>query len=80
MKYYFCEKPFNRSGLIDFILSKPGPRLVIMNTVQSAAVIANEMHKAGRSVLHLSTALVPNDRDRIVDQVLQRLESENITL
>ena len=79
IEYRFCEKPFNKNELIDFILSKLGPRLVIMNTVQSAAVIANEMKKAGCSVLHLSTALVPNDRDRIVDQVLQRLESKNVT-
>ena len=79
IRYRFCEKAFNRNELINFIISKSGPRLVIMNTVQSAAVIAKEMQKAGCSVLHLSTALVPDDRDRIIDRIIRRLKFQNIS-
>jgi len=79
IEYHSCEKPLNKGELIDFVLSKRGPRLVILNTVQSAAVIAREMQKAGFSVLHLSTALAPVDRDRIVERVLRRLEFKNRT-
>jgi CRISPR-associated endonuclease/helicase Cas3 len=60
-----------------------GPRLVILNTVQNAAVLANAMRDAGLDVLHLSTALTPRDRDRILRRVTQRLkrsEKSNWTL
>ena len=52
----------------------PGPRLVILNTVQNAAVVANAMRDAGLDVLHLSTALTPRDRNRILRRVTQRLK------
>ena len=66
--------------LID-LLRKPegrelsGPRLVILNTVQNAALVANELRKAGPDVMHLSTALTPRDRDRILNRIERRLES-----
>jgi CRISPR-associated endonuclease/helicase Cas3 len=63
----------NCDQLIEFILGKDGPRLLIVNTVQSAAVIAARMRKGGHDVLHLSTALAPLHRDRIVDRVKERL-------
>lgn len=53
----------------------PGPRLVILNTVQSAAVTADVMRVAGIDVLHLSTALIPADRARILQLVGARLMS-----
>lgn len=64
--------------LIDWISKFPGPRLVIFNTVQSAAVVADEIRKQfGReSVEHLSTALTSNDRDKTLDRVKKRLASE----
>ncbi|MDD5502832.1 MAG: CRISPR-associated protein [Candidatus Thermoplasmatota archaeon] len=67
-------EPFNCEGLIAEITSAPGPRLVIMNTVQSTAVLADRMAKAGHQVMHLSTALAPIHRDRIVDRVKERLK------
>lgn len=52
-----------------------GPRLVILNTIQSAAVVAQyicEQH--GREkVEHLSTALTPIDRERTLAKVKTRL-------
>jgi CRISPR-associated endonuclease/helicase Cas3 len=67
-----AETAFSLKTLVEFVLSKRGPRLVIMNTVQSAAVLANELQKTGNCVLHLSTALTPADRDLVVERV-QRL-------
>lgn len=65
----------NLEELLDFVLSKGGPRLVIMNTVQSAAVVANELRVHRQSdVIHLSTALAPIDRDKIVEKVEYRLK------
>jgi CRISPR-associated endonuclease/helicase Cas3 len=65
------------SGLADFILNQPGPRLVILNTVQSAAVLANHLRhdlKLGLNVEHLSTALCPVDRETTVRRVKERLK------
>jgi len=60
--------------LIEFVIEKkPGPRLLIVNTVQTAAEIACAMRKAGHNVLHLSTALAPAHRDLIVERVKLRL-------
>lgn len=70
-------------SLVDFVVSKkPGPRLLIVNTVYNAAVIAQTIHESGHDVLHLSTALAPVHRDLIVERVKQRLRlgMENWTL
>jgi CRISPR-associated endonuclease/helicase Cas3 len=78
------EEVLNVEGLVSLVLSKPGPRLIIMNTVQSAAVIAQaiaaEVHREGQpinlltsEILHLSTALAPIHREKIVDVVKNRL-------
>ncbi len=61
--------------LIDFTAGLKGPRLVILNTVQNAAVLAEHLRKLGGDVLHLSTALAPVDRERIVKRVRERLKS-----
>lgn len=73
------QKPLDRQELMRFILSKPGPRLVILNTVQSAAVIAHELKKCGQETLHLSTALAPIDRSVIVERVHRKLGSKSQT-
>jgi len=55
--------------------------LVILNTVQSAAVIAYKLARelndkintlSNKSVLHLSTALAPKDRDRMLNEIIRR--------
>ena len=70
------------SDLVEFITEKPGPRLIIVNTVQTAAVIAKTMRESGHNVLHLSTALAPAHRDLIVKRIKLRLKDtiENWTL
>ncbi len=66
-------KAFTAENLIQAVVSAHGPRLLIVNTVQSAAVIADKMKKSGHVVFHLSTALAPMHRDIIVDRVKERL-------
>ncbi|MCC2815941.1 CRISPR-associated endonuclease Cas3'' [Lachnoclostridium pacaense] len=79
----FCWNPcpFSRAELIDWVMAKPGPRLVIMNTVQSAAVVADDIcRKYGREcVEHLSTALMPKDRADTIEAVKKRLENQEDT-
>lgn len=55
------------------IADKPGPRLVIFNTVQTAAVMADRLRRFGMDVLHLSTALCPDDRAKVLEEVKRRL-------
>jgi CRISPR-associated endonuclease/helicase Cas3 len=64
--------------LITWVQSLEGPRLLIVNTVQSAAVIASEIaEKFGQgTVEHLSTALCPRDRKRTLERIKSRLDDE----
>lgn len=59
--------------LCDLVRQAAGPRLVILNTVQTAAVVAKTMRDAREDVLHLSTALCPRDRDRVLVRIYERL-------
>lgn len=68
------EEPLDLSNLLERIVVAPGPRLVIVNTVQSAAVIAQKLRQENHNVLHLSTALTPNDRAKTIEKIKQRLE------
>jgi CRISPR-associated endonuclease/helicase Cas3 len=72
--YFTNEKEFDVKGLMEFIQSKRGPRLVVLNTVQSAAVLASKMQKSNKQVMHLSTALTPNDRNALVEDIKKRLD------
>ncbi len=65
----------NLDDLLHWLHELPGPRLLIVNTVQSAAVIADKiLETRERSyVEHLSTSLCPSDRTRTLDRVKQRL-------
>lgn len=71
--------PKNTSELVDWIAKFPGPRLVIMNTVQSAAALADHYSaRFGRKCIeHLSTALTPNDRDATLKKVKNRLADKD---
>src|SRR3989338_8649566 len=63
--------------LIDLVNKQPGPRLVVLNTVQNAAVVAREMRKADLEVFHLSTALTPNDREIILKRIELKLKAHD---
>ena len=77
--YSSKEEEFDVNGLLEFIQSKNGPRLVVLNTVQSAAVLAWKMQKSKKHVMHLSTALTPNDRDALVEDIKMRLQKKDDT-
>lgn len=59
--------------LIRRVEREPGPRLLILNTVQSAAVVAQKLREAGKDVLHVSTSLCPRDRATVVERIIERL-------
>lgn len=70
------EPALNLENLVQFVSRKPGPRLLVVNTVQTAAVVAQAMRDAGHDVLHLSTALAPAHRDLVVQRVRLRLRDK----
>lgn len=67
-------QPLTCDELSGFVAGKTGPRLVILNTVQSAAVMADHMRTKTLDVMHLSTALAPGDREKVVERVRERLK------
>lgn len=79
--YWFHDVPLSAEDLTKFVASLPGPRIVILNTVQSAAVVAREYEKHyGRSCIeHLSTALTPFDRDKTLNRIKSRLSNKKDT-
>ena len=64
--------------LLGAVSKAPGPRLVIVNTVQNAAVVAKRFQESRKfdKVFHLSTAMTPTDRESVLDFVRRRLESD----
>lgn len=73
VRYRTLNRLDNPDDIINAINDTPGPRLVVLNTVQTAAVIASQLRETG-DTLHLSTALCPQDRSRILAEVLRRLD------
>jgi CRISPR-associated endonuclease/helicase Cas3 len=73
-----CER-LDISSVIDFVIRLPGPRLLILNTVQSAAILASAFYERfdRKSVEHLSSALIPNDRKATLLRVKRRLSNKN---
>ncbi len=67
--------PLDLKRLIAWLDKLEGPRLLIVNTVQSAAAIAKEIaEKQGSDkVEHISTALSPIDREQTLDRIKDRL-------
>lgn len=77
-RVHFATKrePLSIDGLVSWVEQSEGPRLLIVNTVQSAAVLAQYMQKRGtQDVLHLSTALAPIHRAAIIGRITELLES-----
>jgi CRISPR-associated endonuclease/helicase Cas3 len=73
--YRSREEPLGLDELARFVKELVGPRLLIVNTVQSAAAIARHLanHFGGEHVEHLSTALTPRHRKATLDLVKHRL-------
>jgi CRISPR/Cas system-associated endonuclease/helicase Cas3 len=85
VRFKYEDTKMNEETLCKWITRLPGPRLLIVNTVQSAAVIAVFIaSQFGENfVEHISTALTPVDRKRTLTEVKKRLrdhEDNNWTL
>lgn len=79
--YKTKPEPLDVAGLLEWVGGHEGPQLLVMNTVQSAAVIAREIgsrYGCGRAE-HLSTALTPADREITLSRVRQRLTNASDT-
>ena len=83
--YQSHPDPMNLTMLEPWLLQLPGPRLLIVNTVQSAAVIARHLadwesrdnwQSNHSQVEHLSTALTPTDRAITLNRVIDRLKNK----
>lgn len=75
--YRIKDEPLSLNELCDWLIGLPGPRLIILNTVQSAASVAKELadqHGRG-NVEHLSTALAPIHRKATIERVKKRLKN-----
>jgi CRISPR-associated endonuclease Cas3-HD len=79
--YQFNDKHLAAKEFVEWVSTLPGPRVVILNTVQSAAVVAKEYAGSyGRkSVEHMSTALTPADRDKTLARIRSRLDDSEDT-
>ncbi len=72
-------KAFSLREISAEITAAPGPRLVILNTVQSAAVLADYLRRnfaPDLNVFHLSTALTPTDRANTLAAVTHALNQQ----
>ena len=69
------NSPISMDGLVELIDDIEGPRLVIVNTVQIAAALADllRVKKGPDAVMHLSTALTPHHRGITLERVKTRL-------
>lgn len=81
IEYQRIDDKLSLARLCKLVDAAPSPRLVILNTVQSAAVVATELRKGNKNILHLSTALTPADREEVLKEVRDQLAlSKNFTL
>lgn len=84
IRFSAFPKPLSCDALYSAIKSAPGPRIVIVNTVQTAAVLADGLLNsygtsmdpalANSKVMHLSTALNAADRENTIRQIKERLK------
>jgi CRISPR/Cas system-associated endonuclease/helicase Cas3 len=79
ISYRYHQTPLSASELVQWTSTLPGPRLLIVNTVQSAAVIAREFERqcGKKKVEHISTALMAKDRANTLERVKSRLGNDN---
>jgi len=72
------KDPMGVDALCTWMTSLPGPRIVVMNTVQSAAALANRVFemKGRNAIEHISTALTIKHRASTLNRVRARLKSK----
>lgn len=83
ISYRIKDEPLSLDELCNWITQLPGPRLLILNTVQSAAAVAQKLagqNQINRSkVEHLSTALAPIHRKTTIERIKSRLKDKDDT-
>lgn len=78
VRYLTELKPLSGEELMERIERAAGPRLAVVNTVHSAAMLAAKMRERDKvRVLHLSTALAPVHRAIIVERVKALLRHQS---
>jgi CRISPR-associated endonuclease/helicase Cas3 len=78
VKFITEAQPLTADELIERVGKSEGPRLVVVNTVQSAAMLAAQIQKRGEMrVLHLSTALAPVHRAIIIERLKALLKHQS---
>lgn len=86
INYVKKDKPLNANEICSWIKELQGPRLIILNTVYSAASVAKNLSNSygdrkysygdRRFVEHLSTALAPIHRKTILERIKKRLDPQ----
>jgi len=79
INYVKKHKRLNADEICDWIKELQGPRLIILNTVHSAASVAKTLFESYGDkglgfVEHLSTALAPIHRKTILERIKKRLD------
>jgi hypothetical protein len=69
LTYRYDDMPKSVDGLIEDVLSMPGPRILIMNTNQSASSMSMLMRQNRRNVFYLSDELAPEKYEAVYHKV-----------
>ncbi len=80
--YHLKKDPMELNELYHWLCNNlKGPRVVVMNTVQSAAALADKIarEKGRNAVEHLSTALSSIDREITLERIKSRLKNKEDT-
>lgn len=79
IQYKQIENVLTKEELKNEIEKHPGSKLIIFNTIQSAAVFADYLsnfYKAKNNLFHLSTALTPEDREKTINNIKDKLSKK----
>ncbi|HHW94530.1 MAG TPA: CRISPR-associated endonuclease Cas3'' [Mogibacterium sp.] len=78
--YRFEPEIKNLESLVEWVTKFSGPRLLIVNTVNNAAIIADHILKCNdgdrNKVEHLSTAITSEDRSKTIERIRKRLKNK----
>jgi len=81
IEYRHNLTPQSIDELAELVCRSSGPRIIVLNTVQRAAAVAEHFRKNfdRNRVEHLSTALLPKDRTTTLERIQARLKSSEDT-
>lgn len=76
ISYNFLDRPLTIDSLCRAIVINPGPRLVVMNTIVNASMVAWRLEEmiGEENVEHISTAICPKTRKKILSKIKKQLE------